>query len=145
MNRLNELLKDYPIAHDAEIAEAGYAVLNEYRWRAFPTQPRLVQDHYKLPPQVRKRMNVDPDKYKDFWNNPDVLQYFDQRQVIRNLNWRNEKFLEWMMDIFGQESTRGQRINMMIALFKDNAEIINTISEHPEPINMDRQDKHWQE
>ena len=135
MNRLNELLKDYPKASNMEIASAGYVVLNEYRWRPFPTQPSLVKDHYKLPPQVRKRMNIDPDKYKDFWNSPDVTAYFDQRQTIRNYNFRNEVFLKWMKDIFGEESTQGQKINLMLNVFKDNAEFINTVSEHPEPIN----------
>jgi hypothetical protein len=142
MNRLNELLKDYPIASDAEIAEAGYTVLNEYRWRPFPTQPDLVKEHYKLPPQVRKRMNVDADRYKDFWSNPEVMNYFDQRQEIRNLNWRNENFLKWMIDIFGEESTRGQKIKMMISVFEDYGEVV--ISNHPEPINTERQSKHWE-
>jgi hypothetical protein len=128
----SQLLKEYPTATDQQIAEAAIAVLGEYRWRPFPTKPSRVLEYDKFPAQVRKRMNQEPEKYNEFWKDYQVVEYFDQRQTIRNFNDRNEKFLRWMKGIFGASTIQAQKIDVMLNVYANNQEM----SEHPTPFNV---------
>lgn len=81
---------------DVDIALASYSVLDEYRWKPYPTPPNIVEEYFKKPAEVKRAMNKNPEKVLVFWQDPEVVKFFDGKQRIKNLNDRNKDWLYWM-------------------------------------------------
>lgn len=104
---------------DLQIAEASYTVLDGYRWLPYPTPPQKVVDYYKLPTDTRKKMNSSPDQHQGFFNDPVVKNYFDEKDRIKNKNFTNKQWLEWMKTIITDEGKLAG-INIMLHKFSDD-------------------------
>ncbi len=91
------------VVSDLDIALAAMEVLDEYRWVPEPTPPERVKKYMVSSPDLKKKMRDNPDSYTDYWRNPETMQYYDQRVLIRNKNDRNKSWLNWMKKTLGDE------------------------------------------
>lgn len=87
------------IVSDEEIALASYSILDDYRWAPEPTPPRKVEDYYKMPVDLKKKMNAAADAHRSFWDDPAVKDFFNLKERIKNQNDRNKSWLKWMKEV----------------------------------------------
>lgn len=88
---------------DLKIAEWGSSFLPDYAFKASPPRIKVIEDYYKASEEERKKMNDNPNSYREFWANPEIMKYFDESQKIKNLNSANLEFLLWMRNILQNE------------------------------------------
>lgn len=88
---------------DFEIAKWALSFLRDYRFKALPGRPGAVNGYYSQADEERRKMNHSPAEYSKFWNNPEVMEYFEAAQKIKHLNYANYEFLLWMKEILKGE------------------------------------------
>lgn len=81
---------------ERQSALAAYSVLDEYRWLPNPSQPEVIQEYYRHGDDQRKKMNSRPDDYQGFWRNEEVIQYFESKHRVANINRTNLEWLKWL-------------------------------------------------
>lgn len=101
---------------DIEIAMWSY--LSDYSKAQFPTRTPKVVKYYEQPKDVRDKMNKRPDDFREFWNDPEVAKYFEDKGKIESINYRNLKHLRWMKEILGETDVVG-KIDVAIATHID--------------------------
>jgi hypothetical protein len=122
------------------------AILVDMRKRPEPTPPHRVVEYERFTPSVKSSMNKNPGDYKGYWNDPEIEAYYDQRQTIRNLNWRNLQWLEWARSKLLDNPEAFERLTSFINDFKytEQKESIRP-AVRPTPNYQDRPDRAWEE
>lgn len=106
------------VVSDKEIAEASMTVLDDYRCLPEPTMPERVRKFKTSSPDLKAKMREKPWEWKDYWDNSEVVAYYEKCNVIKNLNKRNKKWLEWMKKILPEQELP---IRMKLHQFEDVA------------------------
>jgi hypothetical protein len=88
---------------DVKIARWAISFLPEYHCKDLPPRPAIIEDYYKQPDEERRKMNQYPYEYPKFWHNPEVKEYFDAAEKVKNTNKRNHSHLLWMQEVLKGE------------------------------------------
>lgn len=115
--------------------------IDDLRYRTPPTaMPKKVSEYYGQPKEVRKKMNKQPDDFIAFWHDPQVKKFFEDVDIITNLNRRNKTVLLWMKELSKSNLINLTKIDQYIDVFNKHGIIAWNKTEWP-LFGLEKQDK----
>lgn len=91
---------------DVAVAHWGLEFIGDYKKKQYPPMPEIVKRYEVFDKVTKDKMHKHPEEYKNFWEHPEVEEYFDHVDRVNNLNNRNYGFLVWMKKILPEEASR---------------------------------------